>query len=304
MWQAMVGSGGIDVHRRESLLVVDADEMVLITHDNGTLLAISGLGPSVDFGDSVACADVAEEVARILMETDAENGVGSEPCLVVVADTGVQQVGALKSALVQVLDIPIVDYAVKKFPDIVDGIIQRSGDLSLAARRLNLVPPEWVHDADALRFRKRIILLGSGLLGLWLLLLAGGWGHLAWQRARLAQLQQLEAQWLGPANVIRGLRLQVSFIDRYRDRTHSALESLREISAVQPQGVDLVSFTYRKGDGMEVIGEADSGDLVLEFNRRLNQSALFGDVRPGTRTITRQRRHRFSFDIRFAEETP
>ncbi|MFU8779666.1 MAG: PilN domain-containing protein [Kiritimatiellia bacterium] len=304
MWHAMVGSGGIAVQRRESLLVVDADEMVLMTHDNGTLLAISGLGPSVDFGDSVACADLAEEVGRILMETDAENGIGSEPCLVVVADTGVQQVGALKRALAQVVEVPIVDYASKAFPDIVDGMIQRSGDLSSAARSLNLVPPEWVHDADALRFRKRIVLLGSGLLGLWLLLFAGGWGHLAWQRARLAQLQQLDVQWLRPANAIRGLRLQVSFIDRYRDRTHSALESLREVSAVQPQGVDLVSFTYRKGDGMEIIGEADSGDLVLEFNRRLNASALFGDVRPGTRTITRQRRHRFSFDIRFAEEAP
>jgi hypothetical protein len=98
------------------------------------------------------------------------------------------------------------------------------------------------------------------------------------------------------------MRLQVRLIDRYRDRNDSALECLREISAILPDGVDLLSMTYRKDEGIELVGEADRGALVLQFNQKLNESTLFGDVRPGTRTRTRQGRHRFSFDLILGEE--
>jgi hypothetical protein len=302
LWQAILSSGGINTRRRESLLVVDADEVVLITHDAGQLLAVSGLGATGDFGNSGVCEDLAEEVLRILMETDAENGIGDDASLVVVADGAVGQVGALKSALAQVLEIPVLDYKANVFPDVMDGILQRSIAFGADGSRLNLVPPDWVLDSDSVRFRKRLMLAGGSLIGLWVLLIGAGMGYLAWERSRLVQLRELETQWLRPANAVRSLRLQVSLIDRYQDRTHSALESLREISAVLPQGIDLVSLTYRKGDGIEVIGEADSGDLVLEFNRRLNASALFGDVRPGTRSVTQRRRHRFTFEIGFGEK--
>jgi len=118
------------------------------------------------------------------------------------------------------------------------------------------------------------------------------------------KLEEDEVRWMEPANEVRRLRLQVDMIERYTDRTHSALECLREISALQPQGLDLTSFTYRKGEGLDLDGEADSGPLVNEFNEKLNQSKLFADVKPGTRTLTRKGRHRFGFDISFPEATP
>ena len=302
-WHVLQTEAVPDAKRRESFLLVDEDEIVLITHDGGTLLSVSGLGQPEDFADPALCADLAEEVARILMETDAENGPGHEPVLFLAAAQGREPLGALADALKAAVGIAVAEYRGKAFPDAAAGVLQRSmrmGDRAI----LNLVPAEWVRDAASLRLRNTLIVVGCGVLGLWLLLLAGGWGYLAWQRARLENLREAEQQWLRPANVVRGMRLQVNLIDRYRDRSQSALESLREISSIQPQGVDLISFTYRKGEGIELIGEADSGALVLQFNQRLNESEVFGDVRPGTRTRTRQGRHRFSFDIFFGEVAP
>ncbi len=302
MWTALQKQELLDNEKRQSVLLIDEDEVVFLSHDAGRLLSISGLGAPDDFSDPDVCADLAEEISRILMETDAENGLGNSPTLALFVREGDLDTSLLCKVLRELIGIPVVEAESGVFPNMVDGVLQRSLISPQASRApLNLIPVEWVQDTDSRRFRNRLMTIGGGLLGLWFLLLAGGWGYLVLERARLEQLRERNTEWQRPANAIRSMRLQVSLIDRYRDRTHSALEALREISEMQPQGVDLISFTYRKGDGLEIVGEADTGSLVLQFNQRLNESALFGDVRPGTRTRTRQGRHRFSFDIGFGE---
>jgi len=298
LWQALLAGGALASERRESLLLVDADEVVLLIHDGGKLLTISGLGQPGDLSDPTVCEDLAEEVSRILMETDAEQGPGMQPCLVLAAiDEG--SLGALQVALQQRVDAEVCVGLGGAFPDGVAGVLQRGTAAGITPPPLNLIPPEWVRDSESQLFRKQLIYAGCALLGLWFLLLAVGLGYMAWQRSRLRYLREAEQQWLAPANAVRSMRLQANLVDRYRDRRHSALECLREISSIQPEGVDLISFTYRKGDGIELVGEADSGELVLAFNQRLNESELFEDVRPGTRTRTRQGRHRFSFELMF-----
>ncbi len=301
-WKALQTIGALDTTRRQSMLIIDEDEVVLMTHDSGRLLSISGLGDPGDFHEVDVCEELAEEVSRILMETDADNGMGENPELVLFAWEGHGDISVLRDTLSASSDFSVVMGDVKMAPDIVSGLLQRSlAPANGAQSPLNLIPEDWVRDSEALRFRKHLIAIGGGLLGLWLLLLAGGWGYLSWEQVRLDQMREREQEWLRPANAVRSMRLQVNLIDRYRDRTHSALESLREVSALLPQGIDLVSLTYRTGDGLEIVGEADSGSLVLQFNQSLNESALFNDVRPGTRTRTRQGRHRFSFEITFGE---
>jgi len=302
LWRMLESGGDLDTGRRESFLFLDQGEGILLTHDAGQLLSVSGLGPVGDYGDAEACEDLAEEVVRILMETDAEHGTGHKPRLMVAAAG--PDMETLRTVLASICGIPVVFYPGETLPDAIQGVLQRSLMLPSGPRPLNLVPPEWRQDAATLQWRKKMIVAGSALLGLWFLLLAGGWGYLVWQRARLESLREAEAEWRRPANAVRGLRLQANLIDRYRDRSKSALESLREISLLQPQGVDLLSFTYRKGEGIELIGEADSGALVLQFNQRLNESMLFGDVRTGPRSQTRQGRHRFSFEISLGEVVP
>lgn len=303
MWKALQRKDILDRERRQSLLVLDEDEIVLLTHDGGKLLSISGLGDPENFDDPDACADLAEEVNRILMETDADHGEGENAELILWVWPEHGDVATLRDALSTALVVSIVE-DVQRYDaeDVASGILQRSlGQEQVESASINLIPEEWVRASDARVFRKKLFIIGGGLLGLWLALLAGGWAYMTWEQARLEQLRAREQEWLQPANAVRGMRQQVLMIDRYRERTHSALETLREISALQPEGIDLISLTYRSADGLEIVGEADSGSLVLQFNQNLNDSDLFADVRPGTRTRTRQGRHRFSFEVTWGE---
>jgi hypothetical protein len=301
IWQSLQTSQALDMDRRESLLFVDRDESVLITHEAGKLLSVSGLGAAEDWTDPSVCEDLSEELARLLMESDAEHGPGDNPCIRVVGVDGNAELEGLCHALTEALDVDVLPFN-QTFPDVESGILQRCGKMDAGtAAPLNLIPSEWVDDTRSKGFRKKLLVMSGVLFGVWVILAAGGMSYMAWARSRLEYLKKAEIEWLRPANAVRSMRLQVRLIDRYRDRDDSALECLREISAIQPEGVDLLSFTYRKDEGIELVGEADSGALVLQFNQKLNDSSLFRDVRPGTRTRTRQGRHRFSFDLILGE---
>ena len=54
---------------------------------------------------------------------------------------------------------------------------------------------------------------------------------------------------------IASLTNKIASLTQYGNRSHSALECLREISALLPQGVDLSSFSYKKGASLSLRGE-------------------------------------------------
>jgi Tfp pilus assembly protein PilN len=166
---------------------------------------------------------------------------------------------------------------------------------------LDLTLDSWRLSASAKRDRRRLLGLSVIILCVWGVLVGSGLGWIELEKMRLGRLKKEDEELAGPANKVRKLRLQASMIERYTDRTYSALECLREISRLLPDGVDLTSFSYRKGESIDIGGEADSGTLVNRFNEALNQSKLFGDVKSGAHTLTKKGRRRFSFDIKFPE---
>ncbi len=300
-WEVLRQGQQLAQQGREVVLWLSSQEVVVAIHDAGALISLSGLGPPGDMTDAEAAREMAEEVARLVLECESEFGSSGLLSGQLIVSPEMEEGASVCRAELAALDVFSLSQREVPYPSVTEGMALRAvrPDAELL---LNLTPQAWRMETDQKRFEKRLFQVALGLLGLWLLLALGGWGYLHWQQARLERLRVEEQRWLVPANAVRRLRLQVNLIDRYRDRTQSALECLREISVLLPEGVDLISFTYRKGDGMELVGEADSGALVLQFNERLNDSVLFGDVRPGTRTRTRQGRHRFSFEIALAGE--
>ncbi|MFH0879501.1 MAG: PilN domain-containing protein, partial [Lentisphaerota bacterium] len=63
------------------------------------------------------------------------------------------------------------------------------------------------------------------------------------------------------------------------DRTHSALECLREVSEVLPGDVTLNTFTYKKGLSLVLRGEAPAANTVYDYYKALDQSTLFESKR-------------------------
>jgi len=300
-WQTLVEGGQLAMEGRETLVLVDGGGVDVLTHEAGVPVALSGLGEVPAADDADLANELAQEIEHMLMGLEAERGRATPSVVSVWSPAGEGRViaGALQSRLKR----PVCEQSLDTLASAVSGTARRAQNAAPGGL-LDLTPPAW-READRVRlFRRRLIMVAALLLGGWLLLAGGGWGTVAWQRARVEQLKAAEQRWMEPANAVRRLRMQVQMIQRYMDRRVSALECLREISELQPAGVDLTSFTYRKGDGMELVGEADSGALVNQYNEMLNASELFASVKAGARTLTPKQRHRFSFEITFRKENP
>ncbi len=300
-WQTLREAGQIEDKGRETLVLVDESGVDVLTHEAGVPVGLSGLGDVPVSIDAASADDLAQELMHLLMGIEVERGRQAQSVITVWSDG--RDASALIGALQSRASIPVRQRLLGTLPSAVSGVAGRAA-LDTGSRLLDLTPPAWHQTEAAHDFRRRLILITGILLGGWLLLAAGGWGLMAWQRARVAQLESADQRWSEPAGAVRRLRTQAQLIQRYMDRRTSALECLREVSMLQPPGVDLASFTYRKGDGLKLEGEADSGALVIEYNEKLNASELFETVKAGPRTLTAKGRHRFSFEIIFKKETP
>ncbi|MBC8453818.1 hypothetical protein H8D64_02055, partial [PVC group bacterium] len=148
-------------------------------------------------------------------------------------------------------------------------------------------------------FRKRMWVSAAVAFFLWLLLVGGGMSALIFERMKLEKLQKKDELLFPEANAVRAVKRKTNRIQCYMNHTNSALESLREISRLlPPKDIDLSEFTYRKEESIAVVGESKTGQLVLEFNKNLNGSKSFAEVIPGSRHLTKQRHHRFRFEIK------
>jgi hypothetical protein len=294
-WKSLVNAGQLAATGRETLVLVSDNTVEMLTHEAGVLIALNCLGKVPDLADPEGASDIAQEVSHLMMGLEVERGRAADQQLVLWSDDALSPFG---SALEAACGVAVGERSLGALPTSEHGVAARS--LS-GTGVLDLTPESWTAAASSKRTRRTMLISALVVFGLWGLFVGGGLGWIAFEQARLHRMEADAARWLEPANEVRRLRLQVNMIQRYMDRTYSALESLREISRLQPEGIDLTSCTYRKGEGMDIDGEADSGLLVNQFNQALNQSTLFVGVKPGTRTLTRQGRHRFSFDISFPE---
>jgi Tfp pilus assembly protein PilN len=138
-------------------------------------------------------------------------------------------------------------------------------------------------------------------LAAWLVGIGVFWTLLNLQRGRMERLQAQVETMEGPAKEIRRLRAKTLEFAQYADRTYSALECLRVVSASFPMGLDLTSFVYRKGNSLSLRGEADAPDKVYGFIQSLEQMALFPEVKfegVSTRNTPQGPRSQFGVTIR------
>jgi Tfp pilus assembly protein PilN len=297
-WKSMSDSGQLTRDGRETLVVVSDDTVEVLTHESGRLIGLSCLGRVGDLEDAQIAAEIAKEVAHVVVAIEVERGRAGSHQITLWSDS--ETTAPFAQALRQACEGDVKEQPLGILPSTVQGTAARA---LTGGALIDLTPQSWRAAKSSKRFRRQMLGSAVAVLAVWGLLVGGGLGWLAFEQARLDALNGEADRLLAPANEVRRLRLQVNMIERYTNHTYSALECLREISQVLPEGADLTSFTYRKGEGVDIGGEADSGRLVSAFNEALNRSALFSEVRPGTRTLTKKGRHRFGFDIKFPEAT-
>jgi len=165
--------------------------------------------------------------------------------------------------------------------------------------RLDLTPPAWRAVEGQKSFRKKMITITVLLAVVWLLAAGALIGGLFLEESRVASLTSGRDEMRGPAMEVRTMRRRAYMIRRYMDRSDSALECLREISELQPAGVDLESFSYRKGDGVRIKGEAGRVNQVYSFKSNLDKSELFLETKlEGPASNRRTGKQGFEMELR------
>ncbi len=230
--------------------------------------------------DSMTEQDYSEEIAAqitySLATCDLEYGPSANCAIRVTQEKRDGPLPELEKTLQQtgVSDVSI--QSAREFPDLCESLVRRT----TGGRRntLNLAPSSWrLAEIDRKR-RRRIMLTLAAAAAIWGLTLGALYGSLHVGRQRLNQMEQRYAAMEPAYQATTNTRHRVRNLTQYTDQSRSALETLRDISARQPAGINLSSFDYRKGSLIRIAGEADTAALIYDFRNALDDSPLYTEL--------------------------
>ncbi len=218
--------------------------------------------------------DIASEVANTLMSAELE--LGSVDNVVITLLSG----GNTSDSLVDMIQARCMcEVAVRSLDGLqalAEGAAQRHLALSQTKDPcMDLTPAAWKDRGASLDLKKKIINYSLAAIGLWVVLVGGFALDFFYQKYRLASLCS-ERDALKPTYLeVKEMRNKVLTITRYMERKYSALECFREICTVQPEGVELNSFSYRKTEEISIAGNAQDVTQVYTFKEKLDTGGFF-----------------------------
>ena len=261
----------------------------LLVMDDGVPILIRCLGAHT------AAGDIARDLTLSLLNVELEAGGGNITETLVVSKNAPSQ--ELLDKLREVTGANVRHVVPPSEDGGVEGIALRTGEEAM----LDLTPQAWRNEIKEARFRKRLM-TGVGIaMGIWAVymgvLFAGPfvYGQLT-ERERNTSKAHSRAY-----KQVSDTRERVKLIESYTDRAKSPLELLRMSADELPQGITLVGFTCKRGDGLKISGEADQPSLVYAFKDAVTANPLFATVTLTGPSMSRGK-HKFDVDAKFHVE--
>lgn len=275
-WKLIREHGDVPDQGRHALLLIDRDESELIVCQDGIPVLIRHQGGADDLDDDALVTELAEETAYTLTSLESEWGA-VEMRRLTLWHCGAEPPSKVMEALQRECAVEVEPRSLDGLATVSEGLARRCAE---EKEPLDLTPREW-HDAERRKTTNRkFITAAASILAAWL---AGMGLFLSVLHILGRQIDRLQVDVRaleGPAEEARQLRNRVESLEQYADRTYSALECLREVSARLPSDVDLTSFVYRKGRAINLRGEANTATPIYDFFDAMEASELFYDVRP------------------------
>lgn len=275
-WHLIQAAGGIEASGRHGLILLDNDGAELVITQDGLPVLLRSLGTRAGASDEDYFTELAEETAYTLTSLESEWGGHSAPNLTVWHS------GAAPQALLDVIQsecqVAVHSRSLEDMPRLSEGVVLRTGSDDPETPRLDLCLSEWKQEAASRASQRRLLTFISSLLLIWILLVAGLLTYANLDRSRMERLRITVAELEEPAEAASALSRRVVSLEQYADRTHSALEVLREITVLMPNGVELNSYTFRKADTVNLRGESVRAQTIYDFLDAMQASELFTEV--------------------------
>lgn len=279
-------------HGRKLVAVREPAEQLLLLLSEGVPEAVRA------FPGQMADADFARE-AMLLLSRGALEGLGAEaPEALCLAPTSDRAEALRAGTGLEPRFVPLAPEQAEK--RLGQALAERA---EAPEATMDLTPEAWREEAAAAR-RKRAMVVGGSILGVLWLLCAAGLFFAPKVYKKLAQ--DVTAQIARQRRVyqaVQELRERVALIERYQDRSNSALEMLRLLCAAKAKTMTFLSVTYRQKQQLKVSGLADDTSDVYAFKEALQRDERLQEVK-----ITRlsqdpkTRKQRFDIDIVFPSE--
>ncbi|OVE76179.1 hypothetical protein BVX97_01960 [bacterium E08(2017)] len=289
--------GKIRPEGRHVLIIAAASPIIMILQD-GVPVAFRALAADDELPRDELMMELAGETGYTLMSLELEHGAAQNVAVDVYLEGDAP--AGFADELSNECHAPANISQLRDLPSLAEGIAKRWAENTGSG--VDLVPPSWRQAESSRQSKKKLVSLVAFLASTWLIMVGGFLGFIFYQERALASMQAEQVRWAKPANKVREMQNRIRIIGAYMDRTDSALECLKEVSELMPPvGLTLSTFNYKKGESLQLTGDADNRNTVLKFNDNLNKSKIFSSVVPGDIKIVRGK-HRFSFILNFPED--
>jgi hypothetical protein len=269
-WRLLADAGQIQERGRQLVLLLHGGTPELIVWQDGEPRLFRTLNGLDGLSEEELAAELSREIGYTLMSVELDQGPAPAAAVAVRHAAG----GRFEGVAARLRAGPWGEASVQSLeglPTASEGLARRLE----AGPGLDLTPESWRAAARQRQFRRRMLAGAAAGLGLWALLVSLFYGGLAYERLRLKRLEADYAAVRDPAMEVREMRRRVGLIRRYMDRSSSVLECLREVSLAMPPGLELLSFSYRKGEDVKIRGVGQAVDQVYVFKSGLDESAVF-----------------------------
>lgn len=288
----------------KGFLILDKGELDLMVVRDGTLLVCQAL-TAADEGEerSEWVDELLEDMGFTFTMLETEWG-GTEPFGFEIWRAEDQPADDLQKRIGGLPEISSVSmHALGDLPSISSGLAWRVAE-PVEPLHLDLAPPEW-RDVEKNRlFMRRFWQTTLVFVAVWVLVVATFEALLRLERGRVQRLQNEVAALEAPALDVSRLQGKVMEFRQYADRTHSALECLRVISADLPRGMDLTSYIYRKENTLTLRGETDDAEKVYNFIQALERTEMFPQVKSDGITTRAGSKSQFGVTIGLPSNEP
>ena len=282
-WSLLVAHSDVPSEGRVILILEEHTEFSMIVVDDGVPVCFRSLELFHDFTDESVLREIAEELRYTLLSLEAEYGHRDECAIEFwseseVPKTLLKMLGEECSGTINLHDLGTL-------PSMAGGLALRSADRT--AHHVELVPREWIELQRKKRFMQVATIASIAVLSVWLGLISITGAVFAFQKASFNHVKGEAAKYSAPARAAQAAREEMLSLEKYADRSRSALECLLGITQTLPHFVEITSFTYTKGKAIRLSGTGDSSDLIYDYFQKLGEFELFEGVKNTKITDTR-----------------
>lgn len=239
---------------RKLVLIHGADGVALFVMQNGEPCVIRSISPQ---------CDLKRELTLSLMEAEDFGGACGLSEIVLVwrmVGEGVEASAGWKNELSAFAPVRILEVADE------DEALRGAAERAEEPGTLNALPRSWADVLDETRFKRKLGRCLAVAVGLWALVMATlfcvpmVYGFLADRQNEKCRRHSRQYR------EVKSTKEKFELVQKYRDHSLGALEIMKAISDALPlSGIELGHWNYKRGEGVNVSGEADSAELVFDF---------------------------------------